>query len=81
MRRFIISFVMTWGWPDPPTANRKNHDRAPIMPSVPQGEIASGSSAISVPAMPARPPSTALRAAAKTKSAATIMMAPCTRSV
>ena len=51
------------------------------MPSVPQGAIASGSSAINVVTRPGSPPSTAFSAATNTKTAATIMMPPCTRSV
>ena len=51
------------------------------MPSVPHGVIASGSSSMIVVTMPVSPPSTTLNAAKKTHTAATIMTAPCTRSV
>ena len=80
-RRFIINLVMTCGCPAVPSVKTTNQDREPSMPKEPHGETASASSVSSVVARPAIPPSTAFNAAKKTKTAATIMMPPCTRSV
>ena len=80
-RLFIISLVMTCGCPEAPSTNTTNQDSEPIMPSVPHGVTDSGSSAMSVVTMPVIPPSTALNAAKNTNTAATIMIAPWTRSV
>ena len=76
-----MNLVMTCGWPAEPSTKTTNQDSEPIMPSVPHGVIVSGSSSMSVVTMPVSPPSTTLSAATKTNTAATIMIAPCTRSV
>ena len=73
--------VRMWGWPAQPTENMKYQDRHPSMPRVPQGLMASGSSVMIRVEVPARPPSTTLSVVRNTRTPATAMITPCTRSV
>ena len=65
----------------PPSEKRKYHERQPRTPSVPQGPIAAGSSAMIVSDMLANPPGKACIAVKNTRIAATIITSPWKRSV
>ena len=81
MRRIIIPLVTMWGCPALPTVNMKNQERQPIMPSVPHGPMASGSSFMIIVVAAFAPPSNTEMAVKKMNTPATTITVPCTMSV